>query len=154
MAALVVPRDQPHRTSTKFINILIYGPINSLILSACASVVDVLCECAPSSPSAGSGKPGFYLSATLVLLGAVSLSLIDLHKGRLRRRKKRALVHSRSIQVNTVIFYPYRSIQSCHIYTMFLLECSDESSFCPCLMRHLFILSFICCLFSSVCIYC
>ena len=49
--------------------------------------------------STGSSKPGFYLSATLVLLGALSLSLIDLHKGRLRRRKKRALVHTRSIQV-------------------------------------------------------
>ena len=51
-------------------------------------------------PSSGSSKPGFYLSATLVLLGALSMSLIDLHKGRLRRRKKRALVHTRSIQVN------------------------------------------------------
>ncbi len=48
-----------------------------------------------------SGKYGFYLSASLVLLGGVSLVLVDLHKRRIRHRKKRQLEHSRSIQSTT-----------------------------------------------------
>ena len=41
-------------------------------------------------------KVGFYLSAAVVLLGSLSLGLVDVHKRRLRRRKH-LLQHSRSI---------------------------------------------------------